>query len=74
MKKTELATIVLIAAISMLVAYLITQSFLGGVAAESVKVKSIDPITSTFEEPSQTIFNSEAINPTVEVQIKNNGS
>lgn len=74
MKKTELATIVLIASISMIIAYLTTQSLLGSVTTESVKVKTIDSIGSSFEEPSKDIFNSNAINPTVEVQITNNGS
>lgn len=74
MKKTELATIVLIALISILVAYFVTQSVLGGASNESVKVKSIDRIESTFQDPSTTIFNAQAINPTVEVKITNNGS
>lgn len=73
MKKTEIATIVLIASISVIVAYFITQSLLGGITNESVKVKTIDRIDSTFEQPSKDVFNDDAINPTVEVQI-NNGS
>ena len=71
MKKTEVATIVLIASISVIVAYFITQSLLGGVTNESVKVKTIDRIDSTFEQPSKDVFNDGAINPTIEVQIKN---
>jgi hypothetical protein len=73
MKKAELATIVLIASISVLVAYLVTQSLLGGITNESVKIKTIDRIESAFEPPSKDVFNEDAINPTVEVQI-NNGS
>lgn len=69
MKKSELAMIVLIASISALMAYLVAQSILGGITSESVKVKTIDRIESTFEQPDAALFNSDAINPTVEVQI-----
>lgn len=69
MKRTELVMIVLIASISVLVAYFVAQSVLGGQSNESVNVKTIEKIDSSFQEPDETIFNENAINPAVEVQI-----
>lgn len=71
MKKTELAMIAFIASVSILVAYFLAQSVLGGQVNESVKVKTIEKIDSNFQKPDEAIFNSEAINPAVEVQINN---
>jgi hypothetical protein len=36
-------------------------------------VKTIDPIDSLIEEPSTEIFNKDAINPAVQVQINETG-
>lgn len=69
MKRTELAMIVLIASVSVLVAYFLAQSVLGGQTNESVNVKTIEKINAEFQQPDESIFNAEAINPAVEVQI-----
>ncbi len=69
MKKTDLAMIVLIAAVSVGVAYFVAHSLLGGMSEEGVKVKTVDPITSVVEAPDKAIFNDNAINPSVEVNI-----
>ncbi|MGY4893878.1 MAG: hypothetical protein ACO1N2_04280 [Candidatus Saccharimonadota bacterium] len=69
MKKTDIAMIVLIATISVVVAFFITNAIFGGSEEEAVTVKSIDRIESTIDSPNQNIFNAEAINPAVEVQI-----
>lgn len=77
MKKSDIAMIILIASISVLIAYFIAQAVIGDVQNESVQVKTIDPITTEIVEPDPTVFNSRAINPTVEVIIggeKSNGS
>ena len=71
MKKTDIAMIILIAAVSVGVAYFAANSFFGNMTEESVKVKTIDPITSTVETPDAKIFNDTAINPSVEVTINN---
>ena len=61
--------IVLIAAVSVGIAYFIANSLLGGITEQGVKVKTVDPITSTVEQPDPAIFNEQAINPSVEVNI-----
>ena len=61
--------IILIAAVSMMLAYFGAQAILGNVQNESVQVKTIDRISTEVTEPDPSVFNSNAINPTVEVII-----
>lgn len=61
--------IILIAAISVTVAFFVTKAIFGDTATEEVKVKSIEAISSEVTPPTDNIFNSNAINPAVEVQI-----
>lgn len=71
MKKTDIAMIILIASISILVAYFVARAIPGlkGGADETVMVKTADPIQPNVVEPETTTFNTQAINPTVEVTI-----
>lgn len=70
MKKTDIAMIILIASLGVLAAYLVASSlpFLR-VPREGVKVKTVREISADVEQPSDKIFNSNAINPTVEVFV-----
>lgn len=72
MKKSDIAMIILIASISILAAYFAAKAIIGDVGSQSVKVKTTDKITTEVTEPDPTVFNSNAINPTVEVIIGNN--
>jgi hypothetical protein len=74
MKKTDLAMIVFIASFSMLIAYFIGNSIFGGITTEGQKVKTIDPISTSVQEPDETVFNKNAINPAVEIQITGSSS
>jgi len=69
MKKSDIAMIILIAAIGVIGAFFGTQAILGEAATEEVKVDRIEPISATLDEVDPTIFNAEAINPAVEVQV-----
>lgn len=69
MKNNDIATLIIIASISMLVAYFIADAVIGKPSSESVKVKTVAPITADIVEPDSKIFNKDAINPTVEVVI-----
>jgi len=73
MKKSDLAMIILIAAVSVMVAFFGTSAILGDAASEEQKVKTIEEISTTIEEPNPDVFNSNAINPAVEVQIAPKG-
>jgi len=71
MKKSDIAMIILIASISMLVAYFAAKALVGDVQNQSVKVKTAEKISTEVTEPDPSVFNSQAINPTVEVIIGN---
>lgn len=71
MKKSDIAMVILIASISILVAYFAAKALVGDVGSQSVKVKTADKITTNVTEPDPSVFNSNAINPTVEVIIGN---
>lgn len=66
--------IILIASVSVLAAYFIASALpFFKDANKPVVVKTTEPITATFDEVDKTIFNKNAINPTVEVIIGTNG-
>lgn len=69
MKRSDIAMIILIASVSVLVAYFVAKALIGDIQNQSVKVKTTDPISTEVEKPDPTVFNSNAINPTVEVII-----
>lgn len=69
MKKTDIATLILIASLSVIAAYFIADAVLGRPSAESVKVKTVESISSEVASPDASVFNKDAINPTVEVII-----
>ncbi len=66
--------IVFIASISILIAYLVGNSIFGTGTNKGQQVKTINPITTTVQEPDKTVFNKNAINPAVEVQITGSGT
>ena len=66
MKKTDIAMIILIASISDLFAYFIAQAVIGEPDQKEVQVKVVETMTSDIEEPDNSVFNKNAINPTVE--------
>lgn len=71
MKNSEIAMIVLIASISMLTAFAIANNIPQlKPSSEGVEVEKIDPISAEIsDKPSSQIFNSNAINPTVQTLI-----
>lgn len=69
MKKQDIALIILIVAISALTAYLIGRAVVGDPQQQSVQVKTVDAISTNVEEPDPRVFNENAINPTVEINI-----
>jgi len=74
MKKTDIAMIILIVSVSVMVAFFVAKSILGDVYSGTAKVKIIDKIDSNIVEPDSSIFNKNAINPTVQVKINGTGS
>lgn len=69
MKKSDIAMLILIASVSVIVAFFIAKAIFGDVYSGSTKVKAIKVISSEVVEPSSEVFNKSAINPVVQVQI-----
>jgi len=69
MKRTDIAAIILIASLSVGVAYFVADAIIGKPSNASVKVKTTQLISAEIDQPDSKIFNSNAINPTVEVVI-----
>lgn len=75
MKKSDIAMVVLIAGVGILVAYFIAINipFLK-LPENGVKVQTMRKLSSEVREPSETVFNERAINPTVEVLVGSGGA
>lgn len=69
MKKNDFAAIILIASVSLLVAWFTANSLIGEPKKSNQKVKTVEAINATVEKPDSRIFNKDAINPTVERSI-----
>lgn len=70
MKRSEIAMIVLIASFSMMVTFALAQSLLGDKVKRTAQVEHAVKVSESIDEPSQRIFNSTAINPTIEVCVE----
>lgn len=73
MKKSDIAMIILIASVSILASYFVAKTFIGDVKSDTVKVKTAESIKSEIVEPDATVFNKDAVNPTIEVTIGSDG-
>ena len=69
MKRTDVAMIILIATVCVLVAFFVTRAVVGTPSSDTVKVKTIEKIDASITPPDPAIFNKDAINPAVKVQI-----
>ena len=71
MKKTDIATVILIASIGTIGAFFACNALLGDPNDKSVTFTTISSISSQLDAPDSEIFNFDAINPTVEVYVGN---
>lgn len=74
MKKNDIALIILIAASSAIITYIAASTVLKNYTQQTTKVPVVEKITSDIVKPDPNIFNEDAINPSVPVNIENNGS
>lgn len=66
--KTELITAVVAAIAGVLIAFFVTNIFIGEI--EDVTIKTVNSTVSTdLIEPDPEVFNNKALNPTVEVYV-----
>jgi hypothetical protein len=71
MKKNEIALIILIVSVAAVATYFTVAAFLPPAGKNPVEVEQAEVIESTVVKPSATVFNKDAINPTVKVSIGN---
>lgn len=70
MKQADIFSLIMIAGIGTLVAFFVCQSIMGDPNEATVKfTKLANPITADLVAPDSEVFNSTAINPTVEVYV-----
>jgi hypothetical protein len=69
MKKADIAAVILVAALTMMSAYWVVNMTFGDPFEKVEKVEYMDAITDNLVHPDSEVFNREAINPTVEVEI-----
>ncbi len=76
MKKTELATIIFVASLSMLGTYFIANAIIGEEAQLTASVKTAQrlPVNPGDVELSKQFFNEDALNPTVEVYVESDNT
>lgn len=69
MKQRDIATLVIIAAVSLVASYFIMNAIFSQNKGASVEVKVVEVIKSDVGEPSPAVFSETAINPAVQVFI-----
>lgn len=71
MKKNDIALIVLITSVTLVISYLLVKGFFGQPSDTQTRVEKVEAISSIIQPPSDRIFNRDAINPTIVIQIGN---
>jgi hypothetical protein len=69
MRGSSIATVILIAIVSTVVAALTVNYLLGDPNKEYVEVSYMDRIYADVVPPDREVFNNKAVNPTVEVYV-----
>lgn len=70
MRQADIFTLILIASIGTLAAFFVCQSLMGDPDEASVSFKALSSmVSSNLMAPDPEVFNSSAINPTVEVYL-----
>ena len=72
MKQQDIALIIVIAVISASVSLVVSTRIFVTPANREQKVEVVDPITTTFNLPSQKYFNSKSIDPTLNTTVGGN--
>lgn len=69
MKRNDIALIILIVSIALVASYFTLRAVIGDPSKQEAKVEVVEPISAGLTKPSPTIFNKDAINPTIVIQI-----
>ncbi len=69
MKKSDIALLIVIVAISLGISYFVGKAVLEQFVQSDTEVERTDAISSEIVPPSQNVFNDQAINPAVPINI-----
>jgi hypothetical protein len=69
MKKSDIALLILIASITLVISFLLVKALFGEPSSDQTKVEKVQAITGSLDKPPTSVFNKDAINPTVVIQI-----
>ena len=70
MRKSDIFSVIIIATVGTLASYFAVNAFLGDPNMSSAQITTIQDISPTLTAPDPELFNFDAINPTVEVNIE----
>lgn len=68
MKQQDIAIIVVVVVVVGVASYFLSSKFITP-SSQNRTAHTVQPISSEFPVPSEKVFNTEAINPTVKIQI-----
>lgn len=71
MKRSDIAVLALIVSLTLVISFLVVKGLFGEARNDSTQVEKVEPISASLVQPSPSIFNRDAINPTVVIQIGN---
>lgn len=74
MKQKDIALIIIIAAVSAVVSFIVSNKLFITPANRQQKVEVVDVINPTFQTPSSKYFNSSSIDPAQNSQIGSNNN
>lgn len=74
MKKNDITIIVIIVLFSGIATYFIANAYLSNASSQKVEIKTIEAIKSEIVQPDPKIFNKDAINPAVQINIEESGN
>ncbi len=69
MKKTDIAMLVFIASLSVILSIALGNVIFGNVDDMTAKVRTITSIKGSLDDPNPEVFNANAINPSVQLEI-----
>lgn len=69
MKQKDIAIIVVVGIVAAVISLLLTQMIFISNDKKNMTAQTVEPISSEFKQPDNTVFNPDAINPTQLIQI-----
>ena len=69
MKKSDIITTTFIAILGFVASFFVVQALVGDPDKTTITFKTIDVVSNEVADPSPDTFNSQALNPTVEVFV-----